>query len=100
MVRRFQLDRTATPQHDSTHHTYSTYVLQGAAKIGPPLNRKQVAVIVLSVMLTDLLHFFSVGLEVVTSDVKRGQNLEAEAEARATRPRPRPRPKLRGRGRG
>jgi len=33
---------------------------------------------------------------IVTSDVKRGQNLEADAEARATRPRRRlrPRPKI------
>ena len=39
---------------------------------------------------------------VSSSDVKRGQNLEAEteAEARALRPRPRPRPELWGQGRG
>jgi len=37
-----------------------------------------------------------------SSDVKRGQNLEAEteAEARTLRPRPRPRPELWGQGRG
>ena len=37
-----------------------------------------------------------------SSDVKRGQNLEAEteAEARALRPRPRSRPELWGQGRG
>ena len=37
-----------------------------------------------------------------TSDVKRGQILEAEAEAKDKSPRPKPRPRtnLRGRGRG
>jgi len=36
----------------------------------------------------------------ITSDVKRGQNLEAETEARILRPRSRSRPELWGQGRG
>jgi len=39
---------------------------------------------------------FLLGRGGISSDVKRGQNLEAEteAEARALRPRPRPRPEV------